>query len=145
MCSLMMCKDNWIYYGQMVVFMCLDFMFGLSLSFSCWCIWRYWSSKMLVRYIMSTVCLRLIKFSQLSYIQCMGMCIFSLPISLMMIVRISVLYIIIIIKLEAWPICHYSWLGHETIVCTVCLSTFMFNCLQTTGTSWLTHEGKIWI
>ena len=31
---------------------------------------------------------------------------FSLPISLMMIVRIRVLYLIIIIKSEVWPICH---------------------------------------
>ena len=38
--------------------------------------------------------------------QYMGLCVFHLPIYLMMIVRILVLYIIIIIKWEVWPICH---------------------------------------
>ena len=30
-------------------------------------------------------------------------------------------YLIIIIKLEIWPICHCSGLGHETMSCAVCL------------------------
>ena len=38
---------------------------------------------------------------------------FSLPISLMIIMRIRVLYLIIIIKSEVWPICHSLGLGHE--------------------------------
>ena len=36
-----------------------------------------------------------------------------------------VLSLIIIVKSEVWPICHCLGLGHETIVCAVCLSTFL--------------------
>ena len=43
-----------------------------------------------------------------------------LPISLMMI-----LDLIIIIKSEVWPIRHCLGLGHETMVCAVCLSIFL--------------------
>ena len=55
---------------------------------------------MLVRYILSSVCLRLIPFSQIFFMQYTGLCVFSLPISLLMIARIFVLHLIIIIKLE---------------------------------------------
>ena len=61
--------------------------------------------------------------------QYMGLCVFSLPISNMMIVRIRVLYLIIIIKTEVWLICHYLGLGHETMVCAVCLFIFFFELL----------------
>ena len=40
------------------------------------------------------------QFSQLYFVQYMGLCVFSLPMSLMMIVKIRVLHLIIIIKLE---------------------------------------------
>ena len=53
----------------------------------------------------------------------MGLCVFSLPISLMMIVRIPVLDLFISIKTGVWPICHC--LGHETMICAVCLSIFL--------------------
>ena len=43
----------------------------------------------------------------------MVLCVFRLPISIMMIVGIHVLYLMIIIKSEVWPICHYLGLGHE--------------------------------
>ena len=93
-----------------------------SSSSLCRCIWRYWTYKMFVSYILLIVCLRLSQFSQLSFIQYMGLCVFSLPIYLMMIVRIYVLYLIIVIKSEVWPICHCLGLGHET---KVCLSIFL--------------------
>ena len=47
------------------------------------------------------------------------------PISLMMILRIRVLYLIIVIKSEVWPICHCLGLGHETMVGALCLSIFL--------------------
>ena len=81
---------------------------------------------MFVRYILSRVCLRLGKYSQLSFLQNMGLCVLSLPIFLTMIVRIPVLDLIIIIKSEVWPICHCLVLGHETMVCVVCLSIFLW-------------------
>ena len=45
------------------------------------------TNKMLVRYMLPSVCLRLRLFSQLSFIQYMGLCVFSLPNSSVMIVR----------------------------------------------------------
>ena len=68
---------------------------------------------MLVRYILSNVCLRLEEFFQLSLMQYMGLCVFGLPISVMIIARISVLYLNITIKPEAWPIFHCLGLGRE--------------------------------
>ena len=82
---------------------------------------------MIVRYILSIVCLRLCQFPQLSFMQYMGLCVFSLPIYLLMIVRICVLYLIIITKSEVWPICHCVGLGHEAMVCAVCISIFLWH------------------
>ena len=48
------------------------------------------------------------------------LCVFCLPISLTMIVRTCVLYLIIIINSDVWPICHCLGLGHETMLCAVC-------------------------
>ena len=58
--------------------------------------------------------------------QRIGLCVFSLPISGMMSTRKCVLYFIIIMKLEVWPICHCLRLGNETMVCTVSLSIFFY-------------------
>ena len=65
--------------------------YTISLSSLCILIWRHWTTKMLVRYILPYVCLRLRQFSQLSYIQYMGLCVFSLPNSPLMIVRMCTL------------------------------------------------------
>ena len=81
-----------------------------------------------VRYILSSVWVRLSIFSHLSIIQYMGLCVFSLPISLVMIERIYVCFLIIIIKSEVWTIIHCLWLDHETMVCAVCLSIFLWIC-----------------
>ena len=78
-----------------------------------------------VRYNLSSVWVRLSIFSQLSIIQYVGLCVFSLPISFVMIERIYILCLIIIIKSEVWTITHCLGLGHETIVCAVCLSIFL--------------------
>ena len=48
-------------------------------------------SMMLVRYLLPSVCLRLRLFSQLSFIQYMGLCVFSLPNSPVMVVRMCTL------------------------------------------------------
>ena len=50
-----------------------------------------------------------------------------LTISLVMIVRICVLYITIIIKSELWIISHNFWRCHETIMCVACLAMFLFH------------------
>ena len=69
--------------------------------------------------------LRSSQLSQLSFMMFMGLCIFSLPTSLMMIVRICVVYCITIMKSEVWTICHCLGLGHETIVFAACLYIFI--------------------
>ena len=75
---------------------------------------------MLVKYILSSVCLTSNQFSQLYFMQYMELCVFSLTIYLMVIMRIRVLYLIVIINSEVWPICHCLGLGHETMVCAAC-------------------------
>ena len=45
-----------------------------------------------------------------------------------MIGRIYILCLIIIIKSEVWTITHYLGLGHQTIVCAVCLFVFLWIC-----------------
>ena len=58
------------------------------------------------------------------YTMCGAVC-FSLPISIVMIERIHILCLIIIIKSEVWTITQCLGFGHETMVCTVCLSIFL--------------------
>ena len=65
----------------------------------------------------------------------MGLCVFSFPISPMMIVRIHVLYLIIIVILKVWPICHCLGLGHKTTVCAACVSIFFFFYIQLSWSS----------
>ena len=100
--------------------------YTISVSSLCKLIWRHWTYKMPVGYILSSVWVRLSMFSQVSIIQYVGLCVFSLPISLVMIVRIYILCLIIIIKSEVWAITHCLGLGNDTMVCTVCLSIFLF-------------------
>ena len=65
--------------------------------------------------------------SPLSIIQYVGLYVFSLPISLVMIEWIYILCLIIIIKSEVWTITHCLGLGHETMVSAVCLSIFFWD------------------
>ena len=99
--------------------------YPISLSPLCKLIWRHWTYKMPVRYILSSVWVRLSIFSPLSIIQYVGLYVFSLPISLVMIERIYIRCLIIIIKSEVWTITHCLGLGHETMVSAVCLSIFL--------------------
>ena len=55
----------------------------------------------------------------------MVLCVSSLSISLIMIVRMRALYFVIIIKSQVYPICHCLGLGQETMVSAVCLSIFL--------------------
>ena len=65
--------------------------YTISLSPLCKLIWIHWTYKIPVRYILSNVWVRLSIFFQLSIIQYMGLCVFNLPISLVMIERIYTL------------------------------------------------------
>ena len=59
-----------------------------------------------VRYILSSVWVRLSIFSPLSIIQHVGLYVFSVPISLVMVKGICILCLIIIITSEVWAITH---------------------------------------
>ena len=65
--------------------------YTISLSSLCKLIWGHWTYEMPVRYILSNVWVRLSILPQLSIILYMGLCVFSLPISLVMIERIYTL------------------------------------------------------
>ena len=120
----MMSANSRIRSGLQMVFVCLY----ITPSHYHHCanfIWRHWTYKMPVRYNLSSVWVQWIIFSQLSIIQYVGLCVFSLPISFVMIDWIYILCLIIIIKSEVWTITHCLGLGHETIACAVCLSIFL--------------------
>ena len=85
----------------------------ISLSSLCKPIWRHWTYKMPVRYILWTVCLRLSIFSQLSIIQYVRLCVFSLPISLGMMERIIILY-------------YHHQIGSMTYYAMVCAVCFLY-------------------
>ena len=62
--------------------------------------------------------------------------------------RIYILCLIIIIKSEVWTITHCLGLGHEAMVCAVCLSIFLWICdmaglLRATFVSWW-YLPRIW-
>ena len=113
-----------ILFGLQIAFVCL-YITPLHYHNCANFIWRHWTYKMPVRYNLSSVWVRLSIFSQLSIIQYMGLCVFSLPISFVMIERVIIHCLIIIIKSEVWTITHCLGLGHETMVCAVCLSIFL--------------------
>ena len=123
--------------------------YTISLSSLCKLIWRHWTYKMPLRYILSSVRVRLSILSPLSIIQYVGLYVFSLPISLVMIERICILCLIIIIKSEVWTVTHCLGSGHETMVSNVCLSIFLWQPFvrgpQSKGHRWipLTRKGPV--
>ena len=101
----------------------------ISLSSLCKLIWRHWTYKMPVK-IYFVECVSKIKhiLSVIHYLLYVGLYVFSLPISLVMIERIYMLCLIIIINSEVWTIevwTHCLGLGHKTMVSAVCLSIFL--------------------
>ena len=108
-------------------------------------IWRHWTYKMPTRCNLSSVWVRLSIFSQLSIIQYVGLCVFSLPISFVMVERIYILCLFIIIKSEEWTIMHCLGLSHETMVCAVCLSIFLVFFFSTLSPSiWQKRQVSLW-
>ena len=80
--------------------------YTIWLSSLCRLIWRHWTTKMLAMHMLPNVCLRLRQFSQLSFIQYMGLCVFSLSYSPVMIVIICSLsyYHHHIGSMNHWPL-----------------------------------------
>ena len=97
-------------------------------------------NKMPVRYILSSVCIRLSILSPLSIIRYGGLYGFSLPIYPVMIERIYILCLIIITKSEVWTRNHGLGLGREKIVPAVCLSIFFFLKADKKTTRYLSHN-----
>ena len=104
----MMCKNNLVYYGVKVAFMCLPHKS------------MHWAYKLLFSYILSYVFLKLSQFYQSPLMQRVGPCIFSCPFFRLRIMRIFVLIIIIVIMSKVCIISHCLWLYHEIMVCDVC-------------------------
>ena len=100
-------------------------LYTISLSSLCKHIWRHIKCP---SDIFCRVC-KIKHTSQLSMMQYMGLCVFSLRISFVMIERIYIpCLIIIVIKSEVWTIIHCLGLGHETMVCALCLAIFLCVC-----------------
>ena len=112
--SLIKYTNDRVHCGPMVIlFLCT---LHYPLPSLCRRIWRYRTSKILVRYNLLSVCQRLITFHAIYGAVCI-----RFTVSHMMIVRVIVFYLDIIIKSDVWPICHCLGLGHEIMVCAVCL------------------------
>ena len=105
--------------------------YTIPLSSLCRLIWKHWTTKMLVRYMMPSVS-KIKTILSIIFIFTIWGCVFSAYPILLWWSRECVLYLIIIIKPEVWIINHCLGLGHETMVCAVCLT--MFLCLLSDGT-----------
>ena len=99
--------------------------YTISLSSLCKLIWEHWTYEMPVRYILSSMWVRLSIFSSYPLYIIWG-CVFSVYPFPLWWLREYILCLIIIIKSEVWTIIHCLGLGHETMVCAVCLSIFLF-------------------
>ena len=106
-CAVLWCGE--IFENPMVVCVCLHITIIMQMYLK---VLNYWNGN----HVHTVV--RLSQFSQLSFMRYMEMCVFSVPIFGMMIVKIHYL-IIIAVKSEIWRICHCLRLGHETMICAV--------------------------
>ena len=101
--------------GYIMAWSCINFLAHCIIFLSL--LWRlmqkHWTYN--ARKVYPTGCVPLIK-SRLPFVQCMGLCIFSLPITLLMIVMISIL-------------------GHETMVC-IYIYTYIYMCVCTCVCVW---------
>ena len=98
--------------------------FTVSLSSLCKIIWRPWTYQNVCQ-IYVVECVKWGIFSHLSIMQYVGLCVFSLTISPVMIEKVYILCLIIITKPKVWTTIHCLGLGYETIVCAVCLFIFL--------------------
>ena len=120
LCNLMMCANDRVHYGPMIVFVCLHITvphyhhyadisegIGLLKLHSVQCVSNI-KSILSSNFpeIYGAVCIR---FTHFSSNDCEN----------------NVRYLDINITSEVWPIYHCLWLGHETMVCVVCLSIFL--------------------
>ena len=97
--------------------------YTISLSSLCKLIWRHWTYKMPVSYILSIVWVSRGIFSQLWNNTILVFSAYPFPCN-----DWDNIYtgLIIIIKSEVWNITHCLGSGHETMVCAVCLFVFLW-------------------
>ena len=127
----MMSANIRIRFGLQIVFVCL---YITPSHYHHYLIWRHWTYKMPVRNILSSMWVRLSIFSQLSITQHMGRCVFSLPISLVMIERIYTLsyYHHQIGRMNYYPLFRVrSWNN-------------VMRCMPLSIFSWLSQHGCCW-
>ena len=129
----------------------VGYVFGLQIVFVCLyitpshyhhcanCIWRHWTFKMSVTYNLSSVGKIKHILSVIHYTICGAVC-FQLTHFLRDDWENIILCLIIIISSEVWTITHCLGLCHETMVCTVCLSIFLFLLLKYDDISVVTQE-----
>ena len=100
--------------------------YTISLSSLCKLIWRHWTYKMLVRYILSSMWVRLSIFSPLSIIQHVGLYVVGLPISLVMNIYtlsyyhhpIGSMKHYLLFSFRSWNIQH-EWIITSIIMCRI--------------------------
>ena len=112
----------------------------ISLPSLCRLVWKHWTCKLFVRYILSSVFVRLNPLSQLTLVQYMGLCVFVLPLGNS---ATCVLYIVIIIKPEISIIGNCCERGHETMMRALCLAaSFCVGCAATRPNSFETQSRR---
>ena len=105
---------------------------SLSALYAHMYIWKYWISKTLVRYVLSSICLRLSQYPQLSFMQC---CVHSAYTFLLWWLWG---YVYFVLSSEVCTICHCFGLDHETLVGAVYLSMFLWF-----SSPFIGHQGTI--
>ena len=108
LCSLVICANNRVCYGPIIVSVSLHIALPHYLHYAD----VSESIEVLKCLVHSVECVSKIK-SILS------------TNSLRMLVRTRMIYVSIIIKSEVWTICYCIGLGHEEMVCAVCISMFV--------------------
>ena len=77
-CAVLWCTQIIGYViAQWLFFVCLLFMLPHHHHYAGRRIWKYWTSKIVVRYIRSSVCIKSSQFSQLYFMQYMGLFVYS--------------------------------------------------------------------
>ena len=122
--SLMMCANNRLHYIATVVFVCSHIKLFHYLHYTA----VSENIEFQKAHYVGCVCVSMIKpVLSIIFIEYMGLCVFSLPIPLVMIMTLRVRYPIIIIKSEIWIVCYWLEWSHETVVCAVYLSMLYRN------------------
>ena len=86
----------------------------------------HWTYKMFFRLCSVEWVSNIKSIFSVHFMRHMGLYTFSLPIYLLKIVGISVFHLIIIVKSKMCFISHCLRLGHEIMVCVICLDMFLY-------------------